>query len=42
MDVYEIVDENVQFRLMVFQREFEHGNEGIWHKSLHKKYSLGC
>jgi len=37
MDVYEIVNENGQFRLLVFQREFEHGNEGIWHKSLRKK-----
>jgi hypothetical protein len=42
VNVYGFVDETGQFHLLVFQREFEHGNKRIWTRSLHGNYSLGC
>jgi hypothetical protein len=34
MNVYKIVDETGQFHLLVFQRKYEHGNGGIWTRSV--------
>jgi hypothetical protein len=40
VNVYGIVDETEQFRLLVFQRELESENEGISTRSLHINFSL--
>ena len=34
MDVTKFIDEARQFHLLIFQREFEHDNEGIWTRSI--------
>jgi len=34
VNVTKFVDETGKFHLLVFQREFEHENEGLWIRSL--------